>query len=59
MKVKLKKRKINDGKISLYLEYYLGYSKDSDGKIKHKRKQENLKLSIIEKSSCGYLRLNI
>lgn len=49
MKVKLKKRKINDGMISLYLEYYLGYSKDSDGKIKHKRKQENLKLSIIEK----------
>jgi len=49
MKVKLKKRKINDGMISLFLEYYLGYSKNSDGKIKHKRKQENLNLSIYEK----------
>jgi len=49
MKVSLKQRKLNDGMISLYLEYYLGYSKDSDGKIQHKRKQENLNLQIYEK----------
>ncbi|MBK8551079.1 MAG: hypothetical protein IPL53_08505 [Ignavibacteria bacterium] len=35
--------------MSLYLEYYLGYTKESDGKIKHKRKQENLNLNIYEK----------
>lgn len=49
MKVSLKERKLENGMLSLYLDYYLGYSKDSEGKIKHKRKQENLKLSIYEK----------
>lgn len=46
MKVELKSRPINDGLISLYLEYYLGYSK-VNGKIKHKRKQEKLELVLF------------
>lgn len=49
MKVSLKQRKLNDGMISLFLEYYLGYSKDAAGKIKHKRKQEFLNLVLYEK----------
>lgn len=46
MKVELKSRPINDGLTSLYLEYYLGYSK-VNGKIKHKRKQEKLELVLF------------
>lgn len=48
MKIKLKNRKIKNGMISLYLEYYDGYIKTNDGKIKHKRRQENLKLYYKE-----------
>ncbi len=46
MKIELKKRPLKKGLASLYLEYYLGYSK-VNGKIKHKRKKENLGLSIF------------
>lgn len=46
MKVDLKSRPINDGFTSLYLEYYLGYTK-VNGKIKHKRKQEKLELLLF------------
>lgn len=49
MNVKLKQRKLKNGMLSLYLEYYLGYSTTSEGKIKHKRKKENLDLYIYEK----------
>ncbi|HRB00589.1 MAG TPA: site-specific integrase [Ignavibacteria bacterium] len=48
MKVKLNQRKLKDGKLSLYLEYYLGYSKDKAGKIRHNRKKENLELYLLE-----------
>ncbi|HEX2786623.1 MAG TPA: site-specific integrase [Ignavibacteria bacterium] len=46
MKIYLRKRPLQNGLISLYLEYYKGYSKSSDGKIKHHRKKENLNLYL-------------
>ena len=46
MKINLKKRKLKNGKLSLYLEYYKGYSIDSDGKKKHNRDFEYLKLYL-------------
>ena len=49
MKISLRKRKLKDGRISLFLEYYKGYSKDLEGKIKHNREFENLELYLIEK----------
>ncbi|PWE00032.1 tyrosine-type recombinase/integrase [Marinilabilia rubra] len=49
MKINLRKRKLKDGRISLFLEYYKGYSKDVNGKIKHNREFENLELYLYEK----------
>lgn len=46
MKIKLRKRKLKDGRISLFLEYYKGYTKDENGKIKHDREFENLGLYL-------------
>lgn len=46
MKIELKSRTIANGLTSLYLEYYLGYSKVK-GKIKHKRKKEKLNLQLF------------
>lgn len=47
---KLLQKQLNDGRLSLYLEYYLGYNKfiDPDGvlKIKHTRKKESLSLYL-------------
>ena len=37
------------GKTSLQLEYYMGYYKDENGKIKHKRKYETLKYFLYSK----------
>jgi len=48
MKVKLKQRRLQNNILSLYLEYYKGYSKDKAGKIKHKREMENLNLYLFE-----------
>lgn len=48
MRVKLNQRKLKNGVLSLYLEYYKGYSRDIGGKIKHKREKENLELYLIE-----------
>ena len=48
MKITLKKRKLKNGKLSLYLEYYKGYSIDSDGKKKHSRDFEYLKLYLYQ-----------
>ena len=39
MNIKLKQRPLKNGDFSLYLEYYLGYSTDKKGKIKHNRKK--------------------
>jgi len=47
MKITLKKRKTKNGtQESLYLEYYKGYIKTDDGKIKHNREFESLNLSV-------------
>jgi site-specific recombinase XerD len=53
---KLKYKKLSDGRLSLYLEYYFGYEKEYDPetekfKIKHKRSKEFLELYIEEKPS--------
>lgn len=47
MKINLRKRKLKDGKVSLFLEYYKGYTKSEDGKIRHNREFENLELYIF------------
>jgi len=46
MKIELKSRPVANGFTSLFLEYYLGYSKVK-GKIKHKRKKEKLGLQLF------------
>ncbi len=48
-RVRLRGTKLANGSISLYLDYYLGYSKDSDDKIKTRRKVEYLKLYLFVK----------
>lgn len=48
MKVKLQKRKLKNGMLSLYIEYYKGYSKDKTGRIRHKREMENLDIYLFE-----------
>ncbi|WP_322969768.1 site-specific integrase [Faecalibacter sp. LW9] len=49
MKISLKQKKLNSGKISLYLEYYKGSYKDENGKEIHNREFEYLSKEI------GYL----
>lgn len=44
MNLKLKKKKLKSGKYSWYIEDYLGYTKDDDGKVKHNRRFEYLKI---------------
>lgn len=52
MKVHLRQRKqTKKGSISLYLEYYKGTSKTTDGKIKPVREYEYLDLYLIDKPS--------
>jgi integrase len=46
MKVSLKNRPLKNGMESLYLDYYKGYKRTNEGKIKHIRKQEKLNLYI-------------
>jgi len=48
MKISLKKKKLTSGKISLYIEYYKGKVVDADGKTKHNRDFEYLKLYLHE-----------
>ena len=49
MKISLKQKKLNSGKISLYLEYYNGSKIDDNGKEIHNREFEYLGKEI------GYL----
>ncbi|MRJ11324.1 site-specific integrase [Ornithobacterium rhinotracheale] len=49
MKITLKKKKLKTGKISLYLEYYKGSYRDEQGKEKHNREFEYLKLYLLDK----------
>jgi integrase len=46
MKITLKKKKINNDKLSLYIEYYKGSQLDKDGKRIHIRDFEYLKLYL-------------
>lgn len=48
MKIHLKKKKLNSGKYSLYIEYYRGHTLDEKGKTKHLREfaPNMLKVSI-------------
>ena len=48
MKISLKKKKLASGKLSLYIEYYKGKVVDADGKQKHNRDFEYLKLYLHE-----------
>lgn len=43
MKIQLKKKKLQSGKYSLYIEYYKGSEKDENGTTKHFRDFEYLK----------------
>jgi len=46
MRILLKEKKISNEKASLYIEYYKGYTKNEEGKIKHNRQMETLKLYV-------------
>lgn len=48
MKISLKKKKLKDGKQSLYLEFYNGSYINNEGVKKHNRTFEYLKLYILE-----------
>ena len=48
MKIKLRQKKLKNGKSSLYLEFYNGYKKDENGVISHQRTFEYLQLYLIE-----------
>ncbi len=46
MKITLKEKILNTGKISLYIEYYKGSTVDANGKRQHLRTQEYLKIYL-------------
>ena len=46
MKITLKEKILNTGKISLYIEYYKGSTIDANGKRQHLRTQEYLKIYL-------------
>ena len=48
MKITLKEKILNAGKISLYLEYYKGSTVDANGKRQHLRTQEYLKIYLYQ-----------
>ena len=55
---KLSQNKLADGRISLYLEYYLGRKQWIDeetgkAKVKHERKKETLNLYLIHKPNLS------
>lgn len=49
MNITIEKRPLSEGKKSLRLTYYYGYSKDETGKIKHLRKYEKLDMFVYDK----------
>ncbi len=57
MKIKLRRKKISEGKESLFLEYYKGYTKTPEGKIKHNREFEFLNLYIYTKPKNPFERI--
>jgi integrase/recombinase XerD len=46
--VRLRGKRISKGTISLYLDYYQGYTRDDSGKLKTRRKIETLKIYLID-----------
>ncbi|MDR5590476.1 site-specific integrase [Christiangramia sp. SM2212] len=48
MKISLKKRKLKSGKISLSIEYYKGSEITTEGKRRHIRDNENLKIFLFQ-----------
>lgn len=48
LNVRLRGKRLSNNTVSLYLDYYQGYSKTKDGDIKTKRKVEYLKIYLIE-----------
>lgn len=48
MKISLYKRKLASGRISLFIEYYRGSRTDENGKRKHLREYEKLKLFLYQ-----------
>jgi hypothetical protein len=48
LKVRLRGKRLSNGNISLYLDYYQGYTKNVDEKIKTRRKVEYLKIYISD-----------
>lgn len=46
MKISLFQRKLKDGKVSLFIEYYRGSEVSKDGKRRYLREYENLKLYL-------------
>ncbi|MDO4229606.1 MAG: site-specific integrase [Capnocytophaga sp.] len=51
MKMSLYKRKLKDGRISLFIEYYRGSEIGKNGKRRHLREYENLKLYLYPNPS--------
>ena len=50
MKITLKKKRLNSGKFSLYIEYYSGYYIDDRGVKVNNRQFEYLKLYVTPNS---------
>jgi integrase/recombinase XerD len=48
MKISIQQRKAKGGKLNLRLEFYHGYSKTPEGKIRHQREYENLEGFLYE-----------
>ena len=48
MKITLKSKRLKNNKLSLFIEFYNGYTIDKDGVKKHRRKFEYLKLYVSE-----------
>ena len=54
MKITIKKRKPNSkGIIAMYIETYMGYTKDQNGKIKHNREYKKLDAYLYDKPSTA------
>ncbi|EHO10492.1 hypothetical protein HMPREF9714_01456 [Myroides odoratimimus CCUG 12901] len=54
MNITLKQRKLPSGKISLHIEYYKGFEVSLEGKKRHIREFENLKLFRMHPSKCMF-----
>jgi len=48
LKVRLRGKRLSNNNISLYLDYYQGYTKNVDEKIKTRRKVEYLKIYLVD-----------